>query len=91
MSTLGCLAVCDVLDLLKTAHIAAAMTFEALEGIPTAYDPRVQAVRPHCGQSLCAQAMLKLLQGSELLEREKPKRVQDAYTLRCIPRSMERP
>lgn len=85
MSTLGCLALCDTLDLLKTAHIAAAMTFEALEGIPAAYDPRVQAVRPHCGQSLSAQAMLKLLQGSELLARKKTKRVQDAYTLRCIP------
>jgi len=85
MSTLGCLAVCDALELLKNAQIAAAMTFEALEGIPAAYDPRVQAVRPHCGQKLCAQSMLKLLQGSELLEREKPKRVQDAYTLRCIP------
>lgn len=85
MSALGCLAVCDALDLLKSAQIAAAMTFEALEGIPSAFDPRVHAVRPHCGQKLCAQAMLKLLQGSELLEREKPKRVQDAYTLRCIP------
>lgn len=85
MAALGCLAVHDALRLYKAANIAAAMTFEALEGIPTAYDPRVHSVRPHSGQRRCAQAMRRLLEGSELLAREKHKRVQDAYTLRCVP------
>ncbi|NHM26497.1 histidine ammonia-lyase [Desulfofundulus sp. TPOSR] len=85
MSALGCLAVADALELVKAASIAAAMTFEALEGIPSAYDPRIHDVRPHAGQRSCALAMRKLLEGSELLTRTKHKRVQDAYTLRCIP------
>mgnify|MGYP000930767041 FL=1 len=41
MSALGCLAVSDALELFKAASIAAAMTFEALEGITDAFDPRV--------------------------------------------------
>lgn len=85
MCALGSLAVLDALELFKSASIAAAMTFESLEGIPNAFDPRVHEVRPHQGQILCAQLMLKLLKGSELLERKRHKRVQDAYTLRCIP------
>ncbi len=85
MSALGSLALWDALELFKLVSIAAAMTFEALEGIPNAFDPRVHEVRPHQGQQLSAQLMLKLLRGSELLEREEQERVQDAYTLRCIP------
>mgnify|MGYP000904635520 CR=1 FL=1 len=85
MSALGALAVCDALQLFKGASIAAAMTFEALEGITDAFDPRVHEVRPHQGQKFCARLMLRLLQGSELLEKKRRKRVQDAYTLRCIP------
>jgi histidine ammonia-lyase len=85
MSGLGCLAVYDSLQLVKTASITAVMTFEALDGIPSAYDARIQEVRPHKGQKQCAAIMRRLLQGSELLSRKKHKRVQDAYTLRCIP------
>lgn len=85
MSALGCLAVHHALRLYKAANIAAAMTFEALEGIPAAYDPRIQELRPHGGQKNCALMMRRLLDGSELLTRTRHKRVQDAYTLRCIP------
>ncbi len=85
MSALGCLAVSDALELFKAASVAAAMSFEALEGIPNAFDPRVHEVRPHQGQRLCAQLMLRLLKGSEMMGRDKHKRVQDAYTIRCIP------
>ncbi len=85
MSALGCLAVHRALELVKSSAIASAMSFEALEGIPNAYDPRINEVRPHHGQKLCAQAMRRLLDGSELMTRTKHKRVQDPYTLRCIP------
>lgn len=85
MSALGCLALHDALQLFKAASISAIMSFEALEGIPSAYDPKIQEVRPHYGQKACALAMRKLLQGSELVKRKKHKRIQDAYTLRCIP------
>ena len=85
MSALGSLAVYDALRLLKTACIAACLSFEALEGIPDAFDHRIQAARPHCGQVAIAGVMRRLLAGSDLLTRKKHRRVQDAYTLRCIP------
>lgn len=85
MSALGSLALWDAKELWKVALIAATMSFEALEGIPSALDPQVHMVRPHNGQMLVAQWMLRLLSGSELLERVKHNRVQDAYSLRCIP------
>ncbi len=85
MSALGALALLDAIELFKVATIAAAMTFEALEGIISAFDPQVHQVRPHCGQRICADLMLRLLQGGDLATRQKQKRTQDAYTLRCIP------
>jgi histidine ammonia-lyase len=85
MSAFGCLALHDALMLYQAANIAGAMSFEALEGIPNAFDQQVHAVRPHRGQMQCAAAMRRLLDGSELLTRKRPRRVQDAYTLRCIP------
>lgn len=85
MGALGTLAILDSIELFKAASIAAAMTFEALEGIASAFGSQVHEVRPHGGQKRCAALMLELLQGSELLTREKQDRVQDAYTLRCIP------
>ncbi len=45
----------------------------------------MQAARPHRGQAQCAAAMRQLLEGSELLSSKRHQRVQDAYTLRCIP------
>ena len=85
MSALGSLALLDAIELFKAASIAAAMTFEGLEGIVSAFNPQVHEIRPHSGQKTCAAMMLKLLQGSDLLTRQKQKRIQDAYTLRCIP------
>lgn len=85
MGAFGCLAVHDAQELLKASLIAAAMSFEALRGIPKAYDSRVQEVRPHAGQRRCAAAMRRLLKGSDLMTQNLSERVQDAYTLRCIP------
>ena len=85
MSALGTLALLDAVELFKAASIAAAMTFEALGGIVSAFDPQVHLVRPHGGQKRCAALMLKLLRGSDLTGKREPDRVQDAYTLRCIP------
>ena len=85
MTAIGALALYDAEDLLKTADIAAAMTCEALLGIKAAYDPKVHALRGHAGQSDSAANLLKLLEGSQLAQRTQPGRVQDAYSLRCVP------
>lgn len=85
MTAIGTLAYYDSLCLARTADITAAMTIEALEGIPAAFEQSVQNVRPHFGQGQVAGNLKKLLSGSEIIGQAKHGRVQDAYALRCVP------
>lgn len=85
MTAVGALAVYDAIKLMKMADISAAMTLEALNGITDAFDERIHMVRPHQGQINCAQNMLKITKGSKLTTKQGEIRVQDPYTLRCIP------
>lgn len=85
MTAIGSLAVYDSLNLAKTADIVSAMTFEALRGIITAFDEKINMVRPHKGQMKTARNMVRLTKGSGLITEQGEIRVQDAYTLRCIP------
>jgi len=85
MTAIGALTVYDSNNLLKLADIAAALTMEALNGITDAYNPSLHALRPHSGQVAVADNMLKLLKGSERVSRQGEQRVQDAYSLRCVP------
>lgn len=79
------LAVHDAEVIMKSADIISALTVEALEGIVDAYDERVHLARPHKGQVSVAKNMLQIMANSKLTTRQGEKRVQDAYTLRCIP------
>jgi len=85
MTALGALALCDSDIILRTADVAAAMTMEALRGIPAAYDSRIHAARAHRGQAQVAANLRRLLAGSSLTTRPGEVRVQDAYALRCVP------
>jgi len=85
MTAIGALAVYDAENLLKNADIISAMTLEALKGITTAFDKKVHEVRGHKGQMAVARNILRLAEGSELTTTQGEIRVQDAYTLRCIP------
>ena len=85
MTSIGALTVYDGIKLSKTADIVAALTVEALNGVVDAYDDRVHKIRPHQGQINTAQNLLHLLQSSEMTTRQGEIRVQDAYSLRCIP------
>lgn len=86
MSSLGCHAINSSQKLLKNALIAAALTMEALSGNLKAFDSRIHAVRPHPGQKRVALAVNKLMEGSDAATKTPEKiRVQDAYSLRCIP------
>lgn len=85
LTAVGALAAYDGKMLAKVSDIAAAMTMEALNGIVDAYDEKVHKVRPHKGQILCAENMLKILKHSKSTTRQGEKRIQDAYTLRCVP------
>lgn len=85
MMGVATLAVYDAGVLMKTADISAALTVDSLEGIVDPYDPRIQAIRPHSGQINVAENFRKLLAGSGLTVHQGGVRVQDAYTLRCLP------
>jgi len=85
MTAIGALAVYDSIQLIKLADISAALTVEALNGITDAFDPRLHALRPHVGQINTGRNMLKLLKGSLRTTKQGEIRVQDAYTIRCIP------
>lgn len=85
MTSIGALTIYDSIKLSKTADIAAALTVEALNGITDAYDPRVHNVRPHEGQINTGKNLLTLLNNSLMTTGQGEIRVQDAYSLRCIP------
>lgn len=85
MTGVGALAVYDALALYKSVSIASALSFQALKGITDALDPRVHELRRQPGQKACAEDMRRLVEGSALTTRQGEQRVQDPYTLRCIP------
>ncbi len=86
MAAYGCLAVHDGLALLKDALIAGSLSFEALKGSPVPFDPRIQALRAHPGQATTARDLLQSLEDSEIIPSHLgPHKVQDPYTLRCMP------
>lgn len=85
MTALLCLSLHEARIVMESAEVIAAMTVEALHGIPKAYDPQLHAVRPHPGQQESARRLLLHLQGSQRTTEPGELRVQDAYSLRCIP------
>ena len=86
-TAIASLALVDAHRLWRMAHVAGAMSLEALRGTPVAFDERIQNVRGQLGQAASAAYMRQLLADSEIREshREGDTRVQDAYALRCIP------
>ncbi|MBN2897893.1 MAG: histidine ammonia-lyase, partial [Clostridia bacterium] len=85
MTSVGAHTAYDAVQAMKLADITAALTLEALNGITDAYDARVHQVRPHPGQLRTAENLLKITNGSKATTRQGEIRVQDAYTLRCVP------
>jgi histidine ammonia-lyase len=86
MTAIGALAVYDAVRLTKLIDVAAAMSLEVLMGSRTEFDARIQEVRPHPGQAIAADNMLRITQGSEIISSHNDcERIQDAYTLRCSP------
>lgn len=67
------------------ADLAGALTVDVLRGIPLAFSERVAAVRPHPGHAISARHLREALESSRLVTRPGEIRVQDAYSLRCMP------
>jgi len=86
-TAVAALLVHDAFQLWRAAHVAAAMSLEALKGTPVAFDARIQDARGQIGQAESARVMRLLLADSEIREshRTNDRRVQDAYGLRCVP------
>lgn len=84
---IGVLALRRFARALDTADVAGAMSLEGLKGTPDPFRPEIHAARPHPGQVECARRLWTLLEGSEIREshRTDDPRVQDAYSLRCMP------
>jgi histidine ammonia-lyase len=88
MLAIGCLELNASRILADTADVVGALTLDALRGTPRAFDPRIHAARPHPGQVESAARLRRLLEGSEIRQSHMTcRRVQDAYSLRCIPQA----
>lgn len=87
MTAVGLLALYQIEQLLKVADIAGSLTLEALRGSRNAFDPLIPATRPHQGEAITASNIRYLLGPTSQIAKshEQCNRVQDAYSLRCIP------
>ncbi|TMB63578.1 MAG: histidine ammonia-lyase [Deltaproteobacteria bacterium] len=87
MHAVGGLALLRAQRVACVADVAGAMSLEALKGTPAAFDLRLHDARPHPGQKAVAEHLLSLMEGSEIRQShlKGDPRVQDAYSLRCMP------
>src|SRR5438132_1111570 len=86
MTALAALAVTDTARLVRLADVAGAMSLEALMGTNAAFDERIHRLRPHPGQLASAANLRRLTAESGIIASHRDcTRVQDAYSLRCMP------
>ena len=87
MSALGALLLADADRLVRTASTVAAMTVEAMLGTDVAFSAAYQLARPHPGQIAVAAELRTLLldSGLQTSHHASPHKVQDPYSLRCVP------
>jgi histidine ammonia-lyase len=87
MAAVGALAAADARRLVITADVVGAMSLEAMLGTASAFDEGLIGARPHPGQVASAARLRGLLADSEIgaSHRSSPHRLQDPYSLRCMP------
>jgi histidine ammonia-lyase len=86
MLAVGTLALLAAETLVDSADVLGGLCCDALKGTDAAFDERIHKARPHAGQMKTASNLRKMLEGSEIRESHRAcGRVQDAYSLRCIP------
>ncbi len=86
MLAVGTLSLLAAEILVDSADVVGAMSCDALKGTDSAFDERIHRARPHSGQITTAGNLRKLLEGSAIRESHRDcGRVQDAYSLRCMP------
>ena len=86
MTAFAALGLVRARRLARTADLACAQSVEALQGSRTSFLPQIHALRPLRGQGDSAANLLRLLEGSAIIEAHRwCDKVQDAYSLRCAP------
>jgi histidine ammonia-lyase len=86
MLAVGTLALLAAETLVDSADVLGGLCCDALKGTDAAFDERIHTARPHRGQTKTAANLRKMLEGSQIRESHREcGRVQDAYSLRCIP------
>lgn len=87
LTAVGAMALLEAIHLAEIADLMGALSLEAARGSPDAFDDRVLQARPHPGQIASGRFLRALLADSEIRDshRRSAHRVQDPYSLRCIP------
>jgi histidine ammonia-lyase len=86
MLAVGSLALLNAEILVDSADVLGGLSCDALKGTDAAFDERIHRARPHSGQIKSAANLRRMLEGSQIRESHRNcGRVQDAYSLRCIP------
>lgn len=85
MTAVGVIAYLEMEKLLYQSELIASMTLEGLRGIIDAFDLDLHKVRGHEEQTQVARRIKSYLSDSSLTTRQGELRIQDAYSLRCIP------
>jgi histidine ammonia-lyase len=86
MLAVGTLSLLAAETLVDSADVLGGLCCDALKGTDTAFDERIHKARPHSGQMKTASNLRRMLEGSQIRESHRAcGRVQDAYSLRCIP------
>ena len=85
LTGIGALATYDGIQLLKLSDIAGALSMEVHNGITSPFEEDLHTIRPQSGQLATARNIRNLLEGSKNTTVATQQRVQDPYTLRCIP------
>jgi histidine ammonia-lyase len=86
MAAFGALGLVRARRIAAAADLACAQSLEALQGSRTSFLPRIHELRPLRGQAASAANILRLLEGSAIIESHRwCDKVQDAYSLRCAP------
>ncbi len=82
-AAMAALALADADNLARHSDVAVALSLEAIRGLSSPFDERLNRATGHTGQRVTAQNIRALIAGSQLIDSSH--RVQDAYSFRCAP------
>lgn len=85
MTAVGVILLYDSYKMIKVSDCSASLTIEALNGIIDNYNIKTHLLRPHLGQLNTSIIINNMLNNSQFITNSNEKKVQDAYSIRCIP------